>query len=396
MPGWEIIDHKEKNEILKIFNLSNGVMFAHGFNERRKNIFRVRNFEKKICSKLKVKYCVATTSGTMAQYIAMKAMGVKKGDEIITQAFTFVATVEAILALGAKPVITDIDNSLNMCPEDLKKKISPKTKLIIPVPMLGNPCDMKKILAISKKKNILVLEDACESLGSKLNGSFVGTKADVGIFSLDFAKTITTGEGGLIVSNNKNIMNFCREFHDHGHQNNIKKLRGEDTRKIWGLNLRMTELQAAVGIAQLSKLDYILTKNKKNKNFLKRRIINNNFFQFRKINSKDELADTLIMTLKKKKYAIQLAKIYRKNNINTKNLPDAINWHFAGNWEHIFKNVSKYKNNFKFNWNKSRDLLERSVAIPIYVNNSKEELNFIAKLTNSFFLNLLSNSKSQN
>ena len=122
MPGWEIIDHKEKNEILKIFNLSNGVMFAHGFNERRKNIFRVRNFEKKICSKLKVKYCVATTSGTMAQYIAMKAMGVKKGDEIITQAFTFVATVEAILALGAKPVITDIDNSLNMCPEDLKKK----------------------------------------------------------------------------------------------------------------------------------------------------------------------------------------------------------------------------------------------------------------------------------
>ena len=396
MPGWEIIDHKEKNEILKIFNLSNGVMFAHGFNERRKNIFRVRNFEKKIYSKLKVKYCVATTSGTMAQYIAMKAMGVKKDDEVITQAFTFVATVEAILALGAKPVITDIDNTLNMCPEDLKKKITPKTKLIIPVPMLGNPCDMKKILAISKKKKIPVMEDACESLGSKLNGSFVGTKADVGIFSLDFAKTITTGEGGLIVSNNNKIMKFCREFHDHGHQNNTKKFRGEDTRKIWGLNLRMTELQAAVGIAQLSKLDYILTKNKKNKNFLKRRIINNNFFQFRKINSKDELADTLIMTLKKKKYAIQLAKIYRKNNINTKNLPDAINWHFAGNWEHIFKNVSKYKNNFKFNWNKSRDLLERSVAIPIYVNNSKEELNFIAKLTNSFFLNLLSNSKSQN
>ena len=152
MPGWEIIDQKEKNKILEIFNLSNGVMFAHGFNERRKNIFRVRTFEKKICAKLNVKYCVATTSGTMAQYIAMKAMGVKKDDEVITQAFTFVATVEAILALGAKPVITDIDNTLNMCPEDLKKKITPKTKLIIPVPMLGNPCDMKKILAISKKK----------------------------------------------------------------------------------------------------------------------------------------------------------------------------------------------------------------------------------------------------
>ena len=115
-------------------------MFAHGFNDRRK--YFVRDFEK-ICSKLKVKYCLATTSGTMAQYIAMKAMGIKRGDEVITQAFTFVATVEAILALGAKPIITDVDQSLNMCVNDLKKKISKKTKLIIPVPMLGNPCDMK-------------------------------------------------------------------------------------------------------------------------------------------------------------------------------------------------------------------------------------------------------------
>ena len=132
----------------------------------------------------------------MAQYIAMKAMGIKRGDEVITQAFTFVATVEAILALGAKPIITDIDESLNMCVNDLKKKISKKTKLIIPVPMLGNPCDMKKILSISKKNKIPILEDACRSLGSKCNGIFVGTQADVGIFSLDFAKTITTGEGG--------------------------------------------------------------------------------------------------------------------------------------------------------------------------------------------------------
>ena len=388
MPGWEIINHREKNKLLEIFDRSNGVMFAHGFNERRKNIFRVRNFEKKICSKFKIKYCLATTSGTMAQYIAMRSMGIKKGDEVITQAFTFVATVEAILAIGAKPVITDIDNSLNMCVKDLKKKISSKTKLIIPVPMLGNPCDMKKILSISRKMKIPVLEDACESLGSKFNGRYVGTHADVGIFSLDFAKTITTGEGGLIVSNNKKIINICREFHDHGHQNNLKKLRGEDTRKIWGLNLRMTELQAAVGIAQLSKLDYILSKNQKNKDYLKKKINNNSYFEFRKINSKNELADTVIMILKKKKHAVQLAKIYKKNNINTKNLPDAINWHFAGNWEHIFKNVSKYKNSYKFCWNKSRNLLERSVAIPIYVKNTKKELNHIAKLTNSFFLNI--------
>ena len=139
MPGWELINQKEKNKVLEIFNKSNGVMFAHGFNDRRKTFLELEILKKK-CSKLKVKYCLATTSGTMAQYIAMKAMGIKKGDEVITQAFTFVATVEAILALGAKPIITDIDESLNMCVNDLKKNIK-KTKLIIPVPMLGNPCD---------------------------------------------------------------------------------------------------------------------------------------------------------------------------------------------------------------------------------------------------------------
>lgn len=234
MPGWEIINHKEKNKILEIFSKSNGVLFAHGFDERRKKIFRVREFEKQVCKFLKVKYCLATTSGTMAQYIAMRALGIKKGDEVITQAFTFVATVEAILALDAKPIIVNIDKSLNMSAIDLEKKISKKTKLIIPVPMLGNPCDMNKILKISKKKKIPILEDACESLGSKYNNKFVGTFGDVGVFSLDFGKVITTGEGGLIVSNKKNIIDYCREFHDHGHQNNQKKTKRRRHKKNLG------------------------------------------------------------------------------------------------------------------------------------------------------------------
>jgi 8-amino-3,8-dideoxy-alpha-D-manno-octulosonate transaminase len=385
MPGWELINHKEKNKLLEIFNKSNGVMFAHGFDKRRKKIFRVREFEKRVCKFLKVKYCLATTSGTMAQYIAMKALGIKKGDEVITQAFTFVATVEAILALGAKPVIVDIDESLNMSTKDLSKNITSKTKLIIPVPMLGNPCNMKKILKISNKKKIPILEDACESLGSQYHGKYVGTLGDVGVFSLDFGKIITTGEGGLIVSNNKKIMDYCREFHDHGHQNNIKKPRGEDTRKIWGLNLRMTELQASIGLAQLDKLNFIIKKNKKNKIYLKKRIKKNDLFNFRLINSKDEISDTLILTLNDRKKALELTKILEKNKIGTKNLPDSINWHFAGNWEHIFKYVNKYKKNYKTRWNKSRDLLERSIALPIFVKTNKKELNFLAQLINNFF-----------
>lgn len=388
MPGWEIINHKEKNKILEIFSKSNGVLFAHGFDERRKKIFRVREFEKQVCKFLKVKYCLATTSGTMAQYIAMRALGIKKGDEVITQAFTFVATVEAILALEAIPVIVNIDKSLNMSATDLEKKITNKTKLIIPVPMLGNPCDMNKILKISKKKKIPILEDACESLGSKYNNKFVGTLGDVGVFSLDFGKVITTGEGGLIVSNKKNIINYCREFHDHGHQNNQKKPRGEDTKKIWGLNLRMNEMQAAVGSAQLSKLNYIIKKNKQNKQYLKKNIKKNKFFEFRKINSEDEISDTLILIINTKKNAKNLVKLLAKNKIGTKNLPDSLDWHFTGNWRHIFKNVKKYRKNYKSTWNVSRDLLERSIALPIFVKSKKKHLDFVVKKINKFFLKL--------
>ena len=150
MPGFELVGKKENKALNDIFKKSNGVLFGHAFDKQRKNIFRVRNFEKFVCKKLKVKYCVATTSGTMAQYVAMKALGIKENDEVITQSFTFVATVEAIMALKARPVIINVDKSFNMCPQELKKKITKKTKLIIPVPMLGNPCDMKAIRKISR------------------------------------------------------------------------------------------------------------------------------------------------------------------------------------------------------------------------------------------------------
>ena len=148
MPGWELIDDKELKEVTKIFKDSNGVLFAHGFDSRRNKIFRVRDLEKNFSKELNSKYSLMTTSGTMAQFVAMKALGIKAGDEVITQAFTFVATIEAILALGAKPIIIDIDNSYNMDPDSLEKSISKKTKLIIPVHMLGNPCNMKRIVKI--------------------------------------------------------------------------------------------------------------------------------------------------------------------------------------------------------------------------------------------------------
>lgn len=388
MPGWELISKEEKKEVNKIFTLSNGVLFGHGFEKRRRNIFRVKIFEKMFSSFLKTKYSITTTSGTMAQYIAMKALGIKRGDEVITQAFTFVATVESIIEIGAKPIIVDIDETFNMCPIDLEKKITKKTKLIVPVPMLGAQCDMEKITKIANKNNIKILEDACESLGAKIANKYVGTHGDVGIFSLDFGKTITTGEGGLITTNNKQIYKFCKEYRDHGHQDNMKFPRGKDSRKISGLNLRMSELQAAVGIAQLRKLKFIIKKNKLNKKLLKK-LIENPIIKFRKIIDKNgDLSDTLIFYFKNKKFAENFLIQYNKKGYATKNLPDAIDWHFAGTWKHIFSKQKKYQSNWKTEWKKSENLLRKSIALPILVKSKKSEIINQAKTINNIFKSL--------
>ena len=173
MPGFEIIDEKEKKAIEKIF-LDGGVLFAHGFESIRKE-FNVREFEKQSSKKFKCNHALAVSSGTAAIKIGLKALAVKPGDEVITQAFNFIATVEAILDIGAKPIIANVDNSLNMDPKDVETLITSKTKVILPVHMLGVPVDMRQIIKISKKNNLRILEDNCESVGAKYDGKYAAT-----------------------------------------------------------------------------------------------------------------------------------------------------------------------------------------------------------------------------
>ena len=152
MPGFEIIGKEEKKNINEIFDKSNGVFFAHGFDALRNNIFRVRNFEKKIKQKLNVKYCQVVSSGTAAIKIALKSVGVKPGDEVITQSFNFIATVEAIVDCGAKPIITNIDDSLNMCADDLRKKLQKKLKQSFRYICLVFRVILRKLLKFVRKK----------------------------------------------------------------------------------------------------------------------------------------------------------------------------------------------------------------------------------------------------
>ncbi len=375
MPGFELVGNEERAALDSIFEESGGVLFAHGFVGQRNGRYRVREFEKAFSSKVGCAHTQAVTSGTIAQYVAMLAMGVRPGDEVITQSFTFVATVEAIIAIGAVPVIVDIDDTYNMDPSALERAISSKTKLIVPVHMLGNTADMGRIQDVAARYRIAVLEDACEALGAKYRGKYAGTLAQAGVFSLDFAKTITSGEGGLIVTNDAAVQKFCREFHDHGHESNASVPRGRDTRSIPGLNLRMTEMQAAVGTVQLGKLDRIVALNRRNKAALKQVLAQSDKIRFRRLTDEaGDLGDTLIFNFETKDLCVRFLEHYIEAGFSTKNVPDAIDWHFSGKWNHMFRDVPAYRDTWRTTWNKSDELLRRSVAVPIFVKPSAEEM----------------------
>ena len=362
MPGYEIINYKEKRAINKLFSGKNYPLIKRN---------KVRAFELLLKKKIKCKHALAVTSGTAATKIALKAVGIKKGDEVITQAFNFVAAVEAIIDIGAIPVIANVDKTLNMCPKDLARLISKKTKAIIPVHMLGVPCKMSEILSIVKKNRIKVVEDNCEAFGAKYNNKFLGTLGDAGAISFDGGKVITTGEGGMVITNNRNIDKYSREYHDHGHENNPNFLRGQDTKSIVGFNFRMTEMQASIGIEQLKKLNFIISENKKRYNKLLFAL--GKLVELREIPAKSSpIYDTFIFFVKNKNLKKSIIKILNKEKIGTKNLPDAVEWHCAAYWNHAIpkSKISRIKY--------TKRLLETAIAIPVLL---KKKTSFYSRLS---------------
>lgn len=374
MPGFEVIGKEEQQAVNEIFEKSSGILFAHGFNDMRKNIFRVRDFEKAFAERLNVPYAQAVSSGSTALKVGLKALGVGKGDEVITQSFTFVATVEAILEVGATPVIVDIDESLNMAPESLEKAITNITKAIIPVHMMGAPAEMHRIMAIARKNNLLVLEDTAQGCGGMYRGKHLGTIGHAGTFSFDMGKTIVAGEGGMVVTSHHEYYIRARAYHDHGHEYNPNLGRGVEGALLTGFNYRMTELQAAVGLVQLSKLNMVLENQRKNKKKLME-ILKALPFPFRKILDKEgEIADTIVFFVNSKEQAQAFAMKLDEAGPGTKNLPDAINWHFAKNWKHMFTEHGFYEKTYETMWEKSADILERAIALSVNVLMTDDEI----------------------
>ena len=363
MPGFEVFGEEEKKEIMDV--LDTGVLFRYEFGEQRKDVYKVREFEEKFSSYCGSAFGQAVTSGTAALKVAMAAMGIGPGDEVITQGFTFVATWEAIFDVGAVPVFTEVDETLNMDPADLEKKITDKTKLIIPVHMLGAPARIEEIVAISEKHNIPVLEDTAQAPGAKLNGKALGSFGTCGTFSFDAVKTITTGEGGMIITEDEQLWRNMSEYHDHGHDHAVNPGgRGGEGRSFIGFNYRMMEIQGAIGLAQLAKLDGIVASHQKNKRALKDVAARIPGVTFRTILDEDgDSASFFAFFLPTKDAAEKVNTILRDNNAGAIAFGENT-WHFYPAWEHLLAGKTLAKSEWPFAVDGKRRVVYDPKALP--------------------------------
>lgn len=375
MSGYEIIGKEEQKAVNDLF-ADGGVLFRHGFDALRKGKYHVLDLQKQFAKYLGTKYALATTSGTTALKVALKVMGVGPGDEVITSCFTFVATVDAILDCGAKPVLVNIDQTLGLDPKEVEKAITKRTKVILPVHMLGVAANIDEIVALARKHKLLVLEDNAEALGAKWGKKMLGTSGNASITSLDFGKQATCGEGGIVFTNDRKLFDLASEYHDHGHMNNPKFPRGRDTHRIYGGNYRLTEIQAVIARVQLRKLPGEIGINRKNYFYFQKALARFPDIIWRPIPKKCTPSfDTLIFYLPDKKKADMFAAAMAKEGLGTKNIPSAMEWHFAGYWDHMAKVLGFSTKGLL--WKKflpSYALLSRSIALPIAVSPTKQEL----------------------
>ena len=363
MPGFEVFGQEEKEQVLEVFDT--GVLFRYEFGEQRKGVYKVREFEQAFSGYTGAAYAQAVTSGTAALKVALAAMGVGIGDEVITQGFTFVATWEAIFDAGAVPVFTEVDQTLNMDPADLEKKITDKTKAIIPVHMLGAQARINEIKAIADRHGIPVLEDTAQAAGARLNGRHLGTYGRCGTFSFDSVKTMTTGEGGMIITNDEVLWRNCSEYHDHGHDHAENPGgRGGEGRRFIGFNYRMMELQGAMGLAQLAKLDQMVAAQQENKAVFKEAAAKIAGVSFREI--LDEAGDSstfLAFMLPDREQAARVNQVLRDNGAGAINFGEN-SWHFYPQWEHLLAGKTLCHNGWPFDAHGKRRFIYDPEALP--------------------------------
>lgn len=330
-PGSYWIGEEERLEVLDV--LASGHLSRYGELDDPKFKRKVYNFEHEFAQYCGVKHALAVSSGTGAIMIAALALGLEPGDEVIVPAYTFVASYSALIFLGLAPVLAEIDESLTIDPQDIRRRITPRTKAIMPVHMLGNPCDMDAIMAVAREHGLIVLEDACQAAGGVYRGRKLGTIGRMGAFSLNVFKTITAGDGGVLITDEPELYERSFGVHDQGH----KPLRAGlevGHRSILGLNFRVNELVGALALAQLRKIDRITSTLRAKKQKLKTGIASVRGFKFRTIHDTEGECGTLCTVIfDDAGKAAEVAKALGTTTV------DQSGWHVYANMEHVNRHL---------------------------------------------------------
>ncbi|MCW8876892.1 MAG: DegT/DnrJ/EryC1/StrS family aminotransferase [Kangiellaceae bacterium] len=382
MPGFEIFGEEEKKEIADV--MDNGFIFRYNFDPVRNGRWKAKEMEALLCEKMGAKHAHLLSSGTAALQTALAAAGVGAGDEVIVPPFTFVASIEAIIMAGAVPVFAEIDETLCLSPEGIEAAITPKTKAVNVVHMCGSMAKLDEIKAICEKHSIVLLEDACQAVGGSYKGQALGSIGDVGCFSFDSVKTITCGEGGAVITNQESIYKNSHMFTDHGHDH-VGSDRGAESHPIMGLNFRISELNAALGLAQLRKLDDIIATQRKNKTAIKEAMSSIEEVSFREIpDPEGDSAGFLTFMLSSEERTVEVNKKLAENGVDGCFYWYINNWHYLKNWQHIQNLESPARlpihliedrpDYTKVEVPKSDDIMSRTISMLIKLSWTEEEI----------------------
>jgi len=359
-PGAYWYGKEEMEAALEV--MKDGYLFRYGNENDPKFLRKVFTLEKELARYTGAEYALATSSGTSALLCSAFALGLKPGDEIIIPAYTFVASYSSVIFLGLVPVLAEIDESLSLDPDDIESRITDRTRAVMPVHMLGNPCNMDRIMAIAKKHDLLVLEDSCQAAGASYKGRKIGTIGNIGAFSLNFFKTINSGDGGFAVTNDKALYKKAFGMHDQGHSPNRTGVE-VGNRSLLGLNFRINELTAAVALAQLKKLDKIVTVLRQKRASFKNLISEAKGFKFRVLNDPEGDCGTLCTVIfESREKAARISATLGSKTV------DNSGWHVYSNMEHVLAHLKSIgQPNTKGSYPKTDDILSRSMNISIGV-----------------------------
>ncbi len=359
-PGSYRVGREELEEVREV--IESGYLFRYGDLDDPSFKHKVYSFEKEFAARIGVRFGLATSSGTGALFCALKALSVGPGDEVIVPAYTFIATYSAIIFAGGIPVLSEIDESLNLDPGDIEHRITGKTKAIMPVHMLGNPADMEPITELASRYGLAVIEDVCQANGGSYGSRRLGSIGTAGVFSLNVFKTVTAGDGGVVVTDDEDVYRRAFGFHDQGHSP-LRSGVEVGRRSEWGMNFRMNELTGAVALAQLRKLDSIVDVLRAKKRLFKDSLGDIKGLLFRRLN--DPQGDcgtlcTIIMDSPERAASVS-------SRLGTVTV-DRSGWHVYSNMEHLNRYLKERGRPYgKGAYPRTDHILSRSINLSIGV-----------------------------